>query len=91
MYNVILYLDVGIYIFVYLYIYLYTYSPNKRSFRGPGGAGRDCRSGPKICARELASVASRATPRGLPWPSVDDGTDDMYSSKVSNTTLGPIF
>ena len=46
----------------------------------------------KICARELGSVASRlppGVPRGLPWPPVHDGTDDIYSSKVSNTTLGP--
>ena len=27
--------------------------------------------------------------RGLLWPPVDDGTDNMYSSEVSSTKLGP--
>ena len=30
-------------------------------------------------------------PRVLPWPPVADGTDDVCSSKVSNTTLRPKF
>ena len=59
----------------------------------PGGVvrGLDLRSRAKICARELASVASRGLPvasRGplvaSRGPSVDDGTDDIYNSKVSN-------
>ena len=39
-------------------------SPNKRSFRGPGSAvrGSDSRYQVKICARELASVASMGSP-----------------------------
>ena len=43
-------------------------SPNKRSFRGPGWVVRllDSRRRAKICARELASVASRGVSRGLP-------------------------
>ena len=46
----------------------YCIPPNKRSFRGPDGD--------KICAWELAPVASRGLPfplaasRGLPWPPV---------------------
>ena len=42
-------------------------SPDKRSFRGPGGVGRGLNSlsRDKICARELASVASRCL-LGLP-------------------------
>ena len=41
------------------------HSPNGRSFRGPGGVGRDLNSGGavKICARGLASVVYRC----LPW------------------------
>ena len=39
-------------------------SPNQRSLRGPGGVGRgvDSRWRAKICALELASVASRGPP-----------------------------
>ena len=50
------------------------YSPNKRSFGGPGGVGK-----------ELASVVFRGHwggSRGPLWPS----TADICSSKVSNTT-----
>ena len=51
-----------------------------------------------VLAWELASVASTRPPvasrgppvafRGLRWPPVDDGMDNIYGSKVSNTTLG---
>ena len=46
-------------------------SPNKRSFRSPGGVvrGLDYINQAKICARELASVVSRGlrgASRGLP-------------------------
>ena len=49
---------------------LISYSPNKRSFRGPGGVGRGLDSvvgggGGKICARELAPVVPRVVPRLL--------------------------
>ena len=39
-------------------------------------------------------MASRDPPvasRGLPWPPVEHGMDDIYSSSVSNTTLGAKF
>ena len=67
------------YIYIYIYIYLFMYPPNKRSFRGPAGVGRglDSVSGPKLV-------------RGS-WPPVDHGTDNMYSSTVSNRPLGPKF
>ena len=66
-------------------------SPNKRSFRGHGGVGRglDLGGWAEICERELASVVSVVS-RGFQAPPVDDGTDNRYISKVSNTTLGPI-
>ena len=82
---------------MYIYIQLYEcFFPNKHSFRSPGGVDRglDTRSRAKICARELASIASRGPPvvsRGLQWPPVDNGTDCIYSSRVSDTTLGPKF
>ena len=52
--------------------------PNKRSFSGPGGVGRGLDSVylAEICARELASAASRCpqeASRDLQWPHVDDG------------------
>ena len=42
----------------------YFFFPHKRSFRGPGGVimGVDSCCQAKICARELASVASRGSP-----------------------------
>ena len=50
------------------------YSPNKRNIRGPGGVGGlDLEGRAKICAQELASVASRClslppgVSRGLPF------------------------
>ena len=45
-------------------VYL-SFSPNKPSFRGPGGVGRGINSHrqAKICARELAPVASVASRR----------------------------
>ena len=72
---------------------MFGYSPNKRSCWGPGGVARGLEPVPwaKTCARKRASVVSTGPPGGLPWPSVDDGTDDIYSSKVSYTTLGPKF
>ena len=68
--------------------------PQWGRIRGPGGVvgGLDSVSWAKGCARELASVALRCLQgpsRGIPWPLVDDETDDIDSSKVSNTTLGP--
>ena len=33
----------------------------------------------------------RGASRGLPMPPVDDGTDDIYSSKAFHTTSGPKF
>ena len=68
-------------------------SPNKRSFRGPGGVrrGLDSLTGPKSVRRNRplwSPVVSRR-------PLVDDGTDNIdiyiyiYSSEVSNTTWGP--
>ena len=50
-------------------------SPNRRSFRSPGGVvrGLDSVYGAKTCARELDYVVSRNLPwspvvsRGLPW------------------------
>ena len=63
--------------------------------RGPGGVvkGLDSVSWAQICARELASVTSRASsgPPAPPVALIEDGTDDMYSSKVSDTTSGPKF
>ena len=59
-------------------------SPNKRSFRVLAVLLEDQA---KICARELACVDSRC----LPWSPVDDETDDICSSKVSNTTLRSNF
>ena len=52
-------------------MYIFTYSPNKHSFKGPGGLGRglDWGGRAKICARELASVSCRGPPvasRGPP-------------------------
>ena len=77
MYVYILYREryIFVYIFIYIYVYIYLdifffciyiYSPNKRSFRDPGGVARELDLGgqAQICARELASVACR----GLQWP-----------------------
>ena len=54
----------------------------KKVFRGPGGfvRGLEFVSQAKICARELASAASRClqgTSGGFQWPPVEDGTDDI--------------
>ena len=57
-----IYTCVYIYIYMYIYIYIYIYySPNKSSCWGPGYVvrGPDSRCRIQICARELASVASR--------------------------------
>ena len=50
------------------FLFVKKLSPNKRSFKVPGGVGKglDLRCRAKICVRELASVVSR----GLPWYSV---------------------
>ena len=67
-------------------------SPSKRSFRGPGGINRGLESAtrPKS-VRGNWPLWSFVVLRGLWWPPVDNGTDDMYISffKVSNKTLGP--
>ena len=79
----------NIYIYTQTYIDRYIYyllvvfvscSPNKRSFRGPGGVGRrqDLGCQAKIIARELASVASRFLQRP---PSPDPGFQNKFSVK----------
>ena len=71
------------------YMILLSNSPNQRSFRGPGGAGRglDFGAGPKSVRGDWP-LWSPVVFRGLQGPPVDDGTDNRYSSKVSNTTSG---
>ena len=72
-------------------------SPNKRRVRGLGGVvgGLDSVTAPTSVRGNWplwlpgASRGFQGSPRGLMWPPVDGGTDEIYSSKVSNTTLGP--
>ena len=66
------------------------YSPDRLRFRVSGGVGRglDSVTGPKS-VRGNWPLWPPGVSRGLPWPPVDDGTDNTYSSKVSNTALGP--
>ena len=67
-------------------------SPNNR--RGPGGVGSELDSLTALkSVRGNWPLWSPMVSRGLPWPPVDNGMDNIYiyiySSKVSNTALGP--
>ena len=63
---------------IYVFVNATCNSPIKRSFRGPGGIvkGLDLRRQTKMCARELASVASRGL-QGIPPPAT---TNDKYET-----------
>ena len=83
------------FIFGYLYTSFFCHffdSPNKRSFKGPGGVGRglDLQNWPKSMRGNLP-LWSPVVSRGLQGISVDDGTDNRYSSEASNMTLKPKF
>ena len=62
----------------FLKLNLYILENKKGSFRRSGGFGRelDLRCQPKTCAQGLDFVDSG--PPGLPWPPVDDGTEERY-------------
>ena len=70
-----------IYIYISIYIYLSVF-PNKRSFKGSGGVrGLDSQHQAQICARELASVASRGGEGGLVAPR-------LSNTKIVNSKVG---
>ena len=63
-----------------------------RTFSGPSGVVRrlDSVSQPKS-VRGTRPIRSPVVSCGLPWPPVDDGKDDIYSSEGSHTTLAYKF
>ena len=69
-----------IYIYIYIYIHIFIYiSQKQRSFRGPGGVyGLGLRHWAQICARKLASVASKGSPVA----------SRLVNTKIQNSKLG---
>ena len=53
--------------------------------------GQNLCAGTGLCGLQGASRGLAGSSRSLTWPPVDDGTGDIYGSKVSKTTLGPII